>query len=198
MNSRVYTQTARAVAAEQTATRIVDSMLVRFGALPYDQIRLEDVASDAGVTVQTVLRRFASKAGLMRAMVERELTRISTARHASTATEPADVIAELVTHYETYGSLILKVYDEARLVEGLAPAVAAGRAHHLSWCRQTFVGHLDSNADEVTRERRLAQVTAACDATTWRILRLDAALDQDQTRLAVVEMVTPLLTAPRR
>lgn len=198
MKDRVYTQTARAVSAELTATHLVDSMLVRFGGLPYDQIRLEDVASDAGVTVQTVLRRFGSKAGLMRAMVERELTRISTARRASTATEPADLIAELVAHYETYGSLILKVYGEARMVEGLGPAVAAGRTHHLSWCRQTFARHVDGQADGATRERRLAQVTAVCDATTWRILRLDAALDQDQTRVALVEMITPLLAMRRR
>lgn len=200
MKERVYTMTARAASAEQNGTRIVDAMLALFADLPYDQVRLEDVAADAGVTVQTVLRRFGSKAGLMRFMVERELERIADARVVGAGADPVEVIAELVRHYETYGALILKVYGEARMVEGLGEVVTRGRDYHLAWCRQTFEPHLDPGADAVTRARRLAQVTAACDATTWRILRADAHLDPDQTRLAVVELVTPLLGArgPRR
>jgi AcrR family transcriptional regulator len=193
MKERVYTMGARAVAAEQTGSRIVDAMLGRFGRLPYDQIRLEDVAADAGVTVQTVLRRFGSKAGLMRAMVDRELTRIATARQRSEAASASDLVAELVAHYETYGALILKVYAEARQVEGLAAPVAAGRDYHLSWCREAFEQHLDPEAPHETRVRRMAQVTAACDATTWRILRLDCGLGVEQTRTALLELVLPLL-----
>lgn len=196
MNNRVYTMTARAVAAEQTTTRTIDAMLERFSRLPYDQIRLDDVAGDAGVTVQTVIRRFTSKAGLMRGTVERELQRIVESREAGASADVHGILADLVAHYETYGALILKVYAEAPAVEGLEPAVVAGRAHHLSWCRRTFEQHLDPGLSTVIRARRLAQVTAACDATTWRILRLDAGLDTEQTLLALVEMVTPLLDLP--
>lgn len=196
MNERVYTQTARARATEETGSRIVDAMLGRFARLPYDDVRLEDVAADAGVTTQTVIRRFGGKAGLMRATVERELGRIADARRAGAGQDPAEVVAELVTHYETYGALIVKTYAEAGTVEGLGPVVAAGRAYHLGWCRDTFGPHLDGT-DPATRERRLAQVTALCDASTWRILRVDAALDVEQTRLALAELVLPLLpTAP--
>ncbi len=194
MNGRVYTMTARAVSAEQTATRILDAMLARFAELPYDQIRLEDVARDAGITVQTVLRRFGSKAGVMRAAVHREMGRITAARESTPAT-PAEVVAELVEHYERYGSLILKVYEEARLVEGLPEAAAQGRAGHLAWCRRAFEAHLDPDADARTRTRRLAQVTAACDATTWRILRVDCGLGPDETGVALLEVITPLLGA---
>jgi AcrR family transcriptional regulator len=193
MNSRVYTMTARAVAAEQTAARTIDAMLERFGRLPYDQIRLDDVAADAGVTVQTVIRRFTSKAGLMRATVERELGRIAASREVGASAELDGILSDLAAHYETYGALILKMYAEAAMVDGLAPAVAAGRDYHLSWCRRTFEERLDPGLDRMIRDRRLAQVTAACDATTWRILRLDAGLDTEQALLALVEMVTPLL-----
>jgi AcrR family transcriptional regulator len=193
MNNRVYKMTARATSAEQTGARVVDAMLERFGRLPYDQIRLDDVAADAGVTVQTVIRRFTSKAGVMRATVERELERIASAREAGASAEMEGILADLVAHYETYGALILKVYSEAGQVDGLAPLVAAGRDYHLSWCRRTFEQHLDTGLDDLTRRRRLAQVTAACDATTWRILRIDAGLDPEQTRLAIAEVVMPLL-----
>ena len=75
--------TARADAAERTGERISDAMLRRFTELPYDRIRLEDVAADAGITVQTVIRRFGSKHGVLAATVERELTRLATERVAA-------------------------------------------------------------------------------------------------------------------
>lgn len=193
MKERVYNMTARAASAEQTATRIIDAMLERFARLPYDEIRLEDLAADAGVAVQTVIRRFESKAGVMRATVERELSHIVQAREAGSSDSPAAVIADLVKHYEKYGALILKTYAEAGMIEGLTPAVMKGREYHLSWCRRTFEQHLDPSADKVTAKRRLAQITAACDATTWRILRVDAGLSTEQTRVALLELITPLL-----
>jgi AcrR family transcriptional regulator len=195
MKERVYTMTARAAAMEQTGTRIVDAMLERFAGHPYDQVRLEDIASDSGVTVQTVIRRFGSKAGLMRATIERELGRIVVARENASRDEPGRIVSELVTHYEAYGALILKVYAEAGMIDGLDETVAAGRAYHLSWCRQTFEPLLATDADTRTQERRLAQITAACDATTWRILRIDCGLDLEQTRMALLELVEPLMAA---
>ena len=103
----------RAEAAADTWDRIVDALLARFASLPYDRIRLEDVATDAGVSLQTVLRRFGSKAGLVTAMAERELSRIAETREHHRGEPPASVVADLVTHYERYGDLILKVYAES-------------------------------------------------------------------------------------
>ena len=77
--------TVRAKDAELTAERIVDAMLARLASTPYEHIRIEDVAADAGVTGQTVIRRFGSKPALMNATVERELARIVAAREAAAA-----------------------------------------------------------------------------------------------------------------
>ena len=60
--SREYRMSARAELAELTGERIVDAMLGRLRGTPYERIRLDDVAADAGVTVQTVIRRFGGKA----------------------------------------------------------------------------------------------------------------------------------------
>jgi AcrR family transcriptional regulator len=186
--------TARARAAERTGDRIVDAMLERFAAAPYDQIRLEDVAADARVAVQTVLRRFGSKSGLMGAVFQRELGTVSAARAAADTSDPERLIAELVVHYERYGALILKAYSEAPFIDGLTGLAAAGRAYHLDWCRNAFAGHLKPGLDQTTRTRRLAQLTAICDATTWRILREDLQLSPAQTRTALTEMTAPLLS----
>ena len=195
MKSQSYKQGARAEAAEQTGTRILDAMLARFTALPYDQIRIEDVAADADVTVQTVLRRFESKPRLMTTVAQRELGAIATTRAAAGTDDPARTLAELVTHYEKYGSLILKVYAEARFVEGLPELAAAGRRFHVDWCQRAFAEHLAPLNDRRARKRQLAQLVVACDATTWRILRLDLGLDPAQTRQTLQDMVRPLLGA---
>ena len=183
----------RAEAAADTWDRIVDALLVRFASLPYDRIRLEDVAADAGVSLQTVLRRFGSKPGLLTAMAERELARIAETREHHRGAPPARVVAELVTHYERYGDLILKVYAESAQVEGLGEVARNGRTYHLRWCEEAFAAALDQLGDEPLRRRRRAQLVALCDATTWRILRRDAGMEPAEIETALLELILPLV-----
>ncbi len=190
---RKYQMTARAEAAELTGERIVDAMLERLRTTPYERVRVEDVAVDAEVTSQTVIRRFGSKPGLMNATVERELGRIVARRESAMRATPTETIRALVEHYEDHGLLILKTYAEAPLVPGLPEIMARGRAYHVEWCRRAFVEHIPPQPDEAARSRRLAQVVALCDATTWRILRLDGGLGPGETERAVSELLTPLL-----
>lgn len=180
----------RAKDAEATAQRIVDAMLARLASIPYEHIRIEDVATDAGVTGQTVIRRFGTKAALMNATVERELARIVAAREAAAHVSAVETIHDLVVHYERYGALILKTYSESPLVPGLPEITARGRAFHVDWCRRAFI--LPSLPDREVA-RRSAQIVAVCDATTWRILRFDGGLDPFETEIALQELILPLL-----
>jgi AcrR family transcriptional regulator len=191
--ARIYRMTARAAAAERTGERITDAMLRRFAELPYDRIRLEDVAADAEVTVQTVIRRFGTKHGLLAATVERELTRLATERAAAMGKSPQATLHSLVGYYEDHGALILKLYAEADQAPGVPELAARGRSYHVSWCREAFLEAVDHRLDKATRERRLAQVVAVCDATTWRILRFDGHLSPRQTEKALLELLLPLL-----
>src|SRR5919202_4501274 len=69
-NKRAYRMGARAEAAEETRLRILDAVIGLHMERYYDQVSLEDVARRAGVTVQTVLRRFGSKDRLLDAATE--------------------------------------------------------------------------------------------------------------------------------
>ena len=190
---RAYRMTARADAAERTGERIIDAMLRRYAAVPYDRLRLEDVATDADVTVQTVIRRFGSKSGLLVATIEREFDRLAGDRTAALGEGPQDTLHSLVRYYEDHGALILKMYAEAHQAPGVPELAARARAYHVTWCREAFADTLGKAIDEVTRERRLAQVVAICDATTWRILRFDGHLSPEQTEEALRELLLPLL-----
>lgn len=177
---------ARAVSVEETRDRVLDAALVRY-RLPYDRIRLDDVAADAGVTVQTVIRRFGGKAGLVVALVQREAERIGAARAAASGGSVAALVHELVAHYERYGDLILKMYAEAPLVAGLPAVAARARAFHMEWCRSAFAEHL--REDDPARSRHIVEVVAVCDATTWRILRRDGGLDPAEVEAALCELL---------
>lgn len=190
---RSYRMTARADAAERTGERIIDAMLARYAATPYDRIRLEDVAADAEVSAQTVIRRFGSKHGLLAATVERELGKIGAERAAALGESPASTLHALVRYYEDYALLILKVYAEAHQAPGVPELAARGREFHVRWCHQAFGDALVPGLDEETRNRRLAQIVAICDATTWRILRQDGGLSPEQVEVALTEMLDPLL-----
>jgi AcrR family transcriptional regulator len=192
--TRSYRMTARAEATERTGERIMDAMLGRFARWPYDRIRLEDVAGDAEVTVQTVIRRFGSKHELLAATVERELVQLAADRAATLGESPESTLHALIGYYERHGNLILKLYAEAHQAPGVPALAARGRAYHLQWCRDAFSHLLGDDLDTPTRERRLAQVVVICDATTWRILRFDGALSPAQAELALLEMLQPLMS----
>ena len=64
-HKRSYRMTARADAAAATGERLLAAAWEHFSSRPYEEVRLQDVASDAGVTVQTLYQRFGSKDDLL-------------------------------------------------------------------------------------------------------------------------------------
>jgi AcrR family transcriptional regulator len=189
---RPYRMVARAEAAAVTAERILDAAAEVFWELPTDEISLDEVARRAGVTVQTVIRRFGGREGLMVAATERETERVSRQRAEAPVGDPVAAIRVLVEHYEAMGDGVLKMLAEEKRVAALGPIVNRGRALHRDWCSRVFGPVLEglSGADH---ERRLAQLVAVCDVYTWKLLRRDSGLSRRQTELATVELLRPLL-----
>ncbi|HUG17137.1 MAG TPA: helix-turn-helix domain-containing protein [Thermomicrobiales bacterium] len=187
---RGYQMVARAEAAAATAERIMDAAVELFLEQPSDQMRLDEVAARAGVTVQTVLRRFGSKEGLFSATVERESTRVRDERGQVAPGDVQGAIANLVEHYEELGDLVIRLLAEEDRMPGLRMITDRGRALHRDWCQTVFEPFLAPLAD-ADRGRRLAQLVAICDVYTWKLLRRDQGLSRVQTELALVEMLAP-------
>src|SRR4051794_10314034 len=101
-STRPYCQTARAESAAATGRRIVDVFLKQLSEQWYDEIKLDHVADDAGVTVQTVVRRFGGKAGLLAAAV-REMGRRAKDRRATPPGDLEQLVRNLVGDYEQAG-----------------------------------------------------------------------------------------------
>jgi len=189
---RPYTMVARAESAAATGERILDAAVEVFWELPGDQLSLEEVARRAGVTVQTVIRRFGGRDGLLAAAAEREAERVSRQRERATVGDVAGAVRVLVDHYEELGERVLKMLSEEDRVPGLRVIADQGRALHREWCARVFAPALAARSG-VERDRRLAQLVAVCDVNTWKLLRRDAGLSRRQTELALVELLKPML-----
>src|SRR3954454_21772122 len=80
--TRTYTMTARAQAAEDTRARIREALFELAMTRMFPDISLEDVATEADVSVQTVLRHYGSRAALVEATMEYALGRVTAERVA--------------------------------------------------------------------------------------------------------------------
>jgi len=190
--SRPYRMRARAEATEATRARILEATVETFWDSPTMDIALDDVASTAGVSVQTVLRHFGSKDRLFEAAVERESARVGEQRDEAPVGDVHGAVKVLVDHYEEMGDRVLRVLAEEQRTPALARVVDIGRTEHRAWCERVFASAL-ARRNGVDRQRLLAQLVAICDAYMWKLLRRDSALSRRQTELAVIEMLTALV-----
>jgi AcrR family transcriptional regulator len=188
---RPYRMLARAQAAAATADRILDAAVELFWERPAE-FSLEDVARHAGVSVQTIIRRFGGRDGLLVAAAEREAERVRRQRDEAPTRDPAGAVRVLFDHYEALGDRVLRMLAEEDRVPGLREIADRGRALHRDWCARVFAPALAGRTG-VERNRRLAQLVAVCDVYTWKLLRRDAGLSRRQAELALVELLEPML-----
>src|SRR4249920_955151 len=97
--TRTYTMTARAEAADATRARIREALFELGTTRMFTEISLEDVARAAGVSVQTVLRHYGSRAALIESNIDYALGRVAHERVAPEGDVDA-ALAVLVDHYE--------------------------------------------------------------------------------------------------
>jgi AcrR family transcriptional regulator len=183
---------ARAESAAATRERILDAAVAVFWELPGDRLSLDEVARRAGVSVQTVIRRFGGRDELFAAAAEREAQRVASQRDHAPGGDPRAAVRVLMDHYEAMGDRVLRLLAEEVRVPRLRDVADRGREYHRDWCARVFPGALDGGTG-AERRRRLAQLVAICDVYTWKLLRRDARLSRRQTEVAVLELLQPLL-----
>jgi AcrR family transcriptional regulator len=189
---RHYRGTVQAEVAELTRQRLFEATIALYVEYPLDQITLNQVAERAGVTVQTILRHFKSKEGLIYAVASQLSKKVTQQRDEAPVGDIRGALKNLIEHYETVGRIPLR----SLALEGRFPEIDSflneGRAYHRRWVERVFAPFI-MRAREIDRERLIAQLVALCDVYTWKLLRLDTGLTQEQTELAMYEMLIALL-----
>src|SRR3954464_209457 len=134
---RTYAQTVRAASTEANGRRIVDVFLALLMTHWFDEITLDRVAVDAEVTVQTIVRRFGGKDGLLN-----EAARIFGDQiNAQRATTPGDVdrlVANLMTDYEKTGDAVIRLLALEPRHPALKTVLDFGRNEHKRWASDAF------------------------------------------------------------
>ena len=134
--------TARADATEETGHRILDAFTQLFIERPFAQITLREVAARAGVSVQTVIRRFTDKDGLSAAAAARETARVAVHRGAVVPGDLDGIVDNLLDHYDTDGRIALRLLAEEDATPAIAPVTARARGLHHEWCEEVFAPFL--------------------------------------------------------
>ena len=190
---RRYRMGARAEAVAATRQAIVDAYLALVVDREYDEITLESVAERAGVTVQTVIRRFGSKEELF-ATVARETAAQEVAFRAEAIPgDVRDAVRSLVARYERIGDVVLRVLAQEDRFPALREVTDEGRKIHYGWVERAFSPFLEPLSPGERRRRR-GQLVALTDIFIWRLLRRDLGFGQRQTELAMTEMIDALLS----
>jgi AcrR family transcriptional regulator len=193
---RPYRMGARAEAAEATRVKILEASEVAFEELLFDEITLAAIAERAGVSVQTVLRHFESRDGLFMASLLHSGSKMAPDRSVLPVGDLDEIIEVLVDHYEEFGDRLLRALSQEEREPTLRQLTDLGRAFHLEWCKQAFAPALEGLRG-AKRERRVAQFVTGTDIYVWKLLRRDRGLSLPQTKMAMRELLEPLMKAPR-
>ena len=188
--TRSYTMTARARAVEATRAAIVDAVRTLSEERLLRDIGLDDVAGHAGVSVQTVLRQFGSRAELFET-VAGQLRGVVVEERRAPVGDVRQGVQVLVDHYESRGDAVLLLLAQERLEDLVGQITDAGKALHRGWVEEVFAPFLPSAGE--AREEAVDLLVVATDLYTWKLLRRDRGLSRARTARRMELLVRTVL-----
>jgi AcrR family transcriptional regulator len=188
---------ARAAAVEETGRRILAAARALFVDLPFEEITLQTVAARAGVTLQTVLRRFGSKSQLIAAAAEEAMAKVEAQRGQAPVGNAPAAVANLFDHYEEWGDVSLRLLAQEERFEQIGAITRRARALHAEWVERVFGSELSRRA-EGDRAVLRAQLIANCDVYLWKLLRRDLGLPRTEAERAVLGVLEALRAVGER
>jgi AcrR family transcriptional regulator len=188
---RPYTQVKRAQARDRTRTALLDAAKAAFFTGRWEQVSLEAIAAAAGVTKQTLLRHFGSKAALLEAAFARGFEQVGSQRLAAPTDDIDGAVANLLDHYEQRGEEGLRI-AAMEGGGGIAALVQRARGLHYDWVGHAFGAWLD-RAPRTERSRLRAALIVLCDVHAWQILSRDLGLARAEVHSTLVLAIRRLL-----
>lgn len=183
--------TTRARGVEETRRRILDAVVALHAERRAADIALDDIAARAGVSVQTVLRHFGSRAGLVEAAVPHAEREVRAEREAPVG-DVDRAVAVVVDHYEQRGDGVLLMLAQEDHEPVMARVTDRGRRLHREWVADVFAPYLPEAGER--REALVDLLAVATDVYTWKQLRRDRGLGRAAAEKRIRHLVGSLLT----
>jgi AcrR family transcriptional regulator len=189
---RAYVMRARAAGADATRREILDAAVTEVWNRRTAEVRLEDIAARAVVTVQTVLRVYGSRARLIDAAWEAAGERIRAQREAAAPGDVAATVRYLYDHYEDMGDFVIRNLAQEDELPDVKEWLTHGRLAHRRSMQRQFAPWLDARAGGARREL-LDSLVAICDVYMWKLLRRDMRRSRGDAEAIVRRMVMGVL-----
>lgn len=193
---------ARAQAVAQTRERILSALFDLGADRLFPHISLEDVAATAGVSVQTILRHFGTRAGLVDATMEYAVARVAGERETPVGDVDA-AVRIIVDHYEQRGKTALLMLAQEHADPAVGDLTRRGRQLHRTWVTDVFSPFLptgdppgDAAGDAAGADELVDLLVVATDVYTWKILRHDRRLSRARTEARIHRLVSAVLATP--
>jgi AcrR family transcriptional regulator len=190
---REYRMRARGDAVAETHERI----LAAGRSLAFDDLvldpTLQQVASAAGTTVQTVLRHFGTRTELLAEIERTARAEIAEERTPVSDDEDAALVA-LLEHYERRGDFVMAVIARETTDPSAAKITTYGRAAHRRWVTDVFAPRLPTDPDD--REEAVDLLVVATDLFTWQLLRRDRGLPLHVVRTRMRSLIRAAVADP--
>ena len=187
---RAYTMRARADAKAATRLKVLRAVLALSEEKLTIEITLDEVATRAGTSVQTVLRHFGTRDGLLDEAVRLASTEVEQERRA-TAGDIEGAIRAVVAHYEKRGDYVLRLLGQEHDPR-IAAVVTPGKQLHRRWVVESFGPQLRARPPQ-DREALTDLLVVATDLYTWKLLRRDRGLDQRTVQTRMRSLVDAIL-----
>ncbi|HEX2316638.1 MAG TPA: TetR/AcrR family transcriptional regulator [Thermomonospora sp.] len=186
---RSYRMGARAAAVEATRARIVQAAAGLWTRRWYDDVTLQHIADEAGVSVQTIVNHFDGKDGLADAVADLVASQAAVVRQAPTG-DVAAIVTVLFDDYERQGDAAVLWIAQIDRVPAAARAAAHARRQHRQWLEQVFADRLPASGP--AREHALALHYAATDIYLWKLWRRDLGLSRQAAERAMCDLLTSI------
>ncbi len=153
---------------------------------PSIDLTLERVAQGADVTVQTILRHFTSKQGLLVALIGS--LRSGERGVASPSPSVVSSVTLLFDDYEEIGDRVIRMLADEHRIPEFAEGARHGRRSHRRWVTASFADYV-KDLDPERRRSVLHQLLVATDVYAWKLLRRDLRLTRREAETTMVRLI---------
>jgi AcrR family transcriptional regulator len=189
--------TKRSDAEGGTRRRIAQAALLLFKERDYDDVSLNEIARAAGVSHQTVLNHCENKAGVLLAAGELFSEEIRDLEADAVVGDVTSVVHTTCVRYEALGDANARWAAMGTRAPEVAEGLARGRLGFQAWLAEMLGDLLPGDDDPAERRRVLLGLHAALDVFTWKLLRRDLGLSQEQTETQLTDLVLGVLARHR-
>jgi len=193
LTNSTYDNTNRQIKAEETKLSIIKAWGRLWTTHSIDEITLDMVAAEAGVTTRTILRKFGSKDGLMAESLSYDPAAISADRENAIVGDIDDILKTLLANYDSMGEAAIRTISLESKHEIARKIGAKGRAQHREWCIKVFAPYLpDQKSPDF--EIHLTSFIAVTEVYLWKLMRKDLKLSKKKTFSVFKNMVEGVIS----